>query len=38
VDAFRLSAAAGLIGAVVAIFITSPRSRRRPLELAEAAD
>ena len=38
VDAFRLSAAAGLIGAVVAIFITSPRSRRRPLELAEVTD
>ena len=38
VDAFRLSAAAGLVGAVVAIFITSTRSSRRRLELAEAAD
>jgi EmrB/QacA subfamily drug resistance transporter len=38
VDAFRLSAAAGLVGAMVAIFITSARSQRRALELAEAAD
>jgi MFS family permease len=38
VDAFRLSATAALIGAVVAIFITSSRATRRALELAEAAD
>jgi EmrB/QacA subfamily drug resistance transporter len=38
VEAFRLSAAAALIGAVFAVFVTSTRSKRRPLELAEAAD
>jgi predicted MFS family arabinose efflux permease len=38
VEAFRLGAAAALVGAAVAVFITSGRAQRRTLELAEAAD
>jgi MFS family permease len=38
VDAFRLGAGAAIVGAVVAVFITSSRARRRALALAEAAD
>jgi EmrB/QacA subfamily drug resistance transporter len=38
VEAFQLGAAAAIVGAVVAIFITSGRADRRRLELAEATD
>jgi MFS family permease len=38
VEAFQLGAAAAIVGAVVAVFITSGRAGRRRLELAEATD
>ena len=36
--AFAVSAVAAFVGAVVAIFVTSPRMRRKPLAVAEATD
>jgi EmrB/QacA subfamily drug resistance transporter len=36
--AFAVSAAAALAGAVVAVFVTAPRPRRRPITVAEVTD
>jgi EmrB/QacA subfamily drug resistance transporter len=36
--AFAVSAAAAFVGAVVAVFVTAPRARRKPLAVVEATD